>query len=215
MGQLIDLKKSDFSKHVNRGEKAIRDGYIIIIPLEHSYAFACDAFREESVRAMHVLRGDALGIVAQVLIPNSKTLPGLVREVTPSMSAIMKKFWPGLLSINMRPQIGLNWNLGDNRELDQISVRVPRPKFVKALLAQTGPLAISSAAFTGRPPVREISKILTLESMTAVTFDSGKLRSGVLSTVIAADNSGIRLIRAGSITLAQLQEIAPEVVVSS
>ncbi len=210
MGHEIDLKKGVFQKHLNRAEKAIRDGYIIIIPLEHSYAFACDAFREQTVREMHVLRGDALGVVAQVLVANTKTAQGIIRDITPDISALMKKFWPGMLSMNLRPQLGLSWDLGDNRELDQVSIRVPKSKFAKALLLQTGPLAITSAALVGRPPVRQVSDISVLESATAATFNSGKLRAGSPTTVVEADDLAIRMVRAGAITLAQLKEVAPD-----
>ena len=41
MGKEVDLKKGELSRHVNKALKAISDGYIIAIPLEHSYAFVC------------------------------------------------------------------------------------------------------------------------------------------------------------------------------
>ena len=106
MGKEVDLKKGEINRHVNKALKAIAEGYVIAIPLEHSYAFACDAFRQDSVRAMHVLRGDPLFTAAQVAVGNVKTAEGVVRELTPEISALMKKFWPGLLSLNLRPQKG-------------------------------------------------------------------------------------------------------------
>ena len=104
MGKEIDLKKGEQSRHVNKALKAISEGYIIAIPLEHSYAFACDAFKHDAVRAMHVLRGDPLFTAAQVLVGSTKTAQGVVREITPEIGALMKKFWPGMLSMNLRPQ---------------------------------------------------------------------------------------------------------------
>jgi len=114
--------------------------------MENSYAFACDAFRADTVRQMHVLRGDPLFTAAQVIVGSVKTTEGIIREVTPEIKGLMKKFWPGMLSLNLRPQLGLSWDLGDNNQLDRVSVRIPRAKFAKALAAQTGPLAIASAS---------------------------------------------------------------------
>ncbi len=42
-----------------------------------------DAFSPDSVRAMHVLRGDALGVAAQVLISDSEQIDGLARDSHP------------------------------------------------------------------------------------------------------------------------------------
>lgn len=209
MGKEVDLKKGEISRHVNKALKAIADGYIIAIPLEHSYAFACDAFRQDAVRAMHVLRGDALFTAAQVAVGSAKTAQGVVREVTPEIAALMKKFWPGLLSLNLRPQMGLSWDLGDANQLDRISIRVPKSKFAKTLLAESGPLAIAGGSRVGGFVPKEISDIFVLDSDLAFKFNNGKLRSGPASTVVEADQEGVRVLRVGAISLEEIQAIVP------
>ena len=100
MAKELILKKGELSRHVSKAAKAIADGYIIVIPMENSYAFACDAFRQDAqVRAMHVLRGDSLFTAAQVIVGSVKTTDGIIRETTPEIKALMKKFWPGMLSL--------------------------------------------------------------------------------------------------------------------
>ncbi len=209
MGQEVDLKTGELSDHIALGEKAIRDGYIIVIPLENSYAYACDAFREEAVRAMHVLRRDELGVMAQVLAANIKTVEGIVREMTPDIAALMKKFWPGMLSMNLRPQLGLTWNLGDNGDLDRVCVRVPKAKFARALLAKTGPLAIASATFTGQPPIRAIKEIQSSDSDIAVKFNAGVLRKGDRTSLIEVESAGLRVTRVGSISVDDVRDVVP------
>lgn len=209
MAKDIDLKKGELTRHVNKAAKAITDGFIIIIPMENTYAFACDAFRADSVRAMHVLRGDPLFTAAQVIVGSVKTTEGIIREVTPEIKGLMKKFWPGMVSLNLRPQMGLSWDLGDNNQLDRVSVRVPKAKFAKALVTQTGPLAIASASRKGMPPAQSIDEIFVLDSDVALKFDNGKLRKGPLSTVVEADETGVRVLRVGAISLAQIQAIVP------
>ena len=209
MGKEVDLKKGELSRHVKKALKAISDGYVIAIPLEHSYAFACDAFKQDSVRAMNVLHGSPLFTAAQVLVGSSKTAQGVAREITPEISALMKKFWPGLLSLNLRPQLGLSWDLGDANQLDRISIRTPKSKFAKALLAESGPLAVTSGARIGRPAPKELSDIFTLHSDLAFQFNGGKLRQGAATSVVEADADGVRVLRVGAISLAQIQEIVP------
>ena len=209
MGKVIDLKKGELNNHLKKALKALADGYIIAIPLEHSYVYACDAFKHDAVRSMHVLRGDPLFTAAQVMVGSSKTAQGVVREITPEIAALMKKFWPGMLSMNLRPQMGLSWDLGDANQLDRISIRVPRNKFAKALLADSGPLAVASGARVGRPSPKALSDIVVLESDLALQFNNGALRKGPITTVVEADETGVRVIRIGAITLQEIQNIVP------
>jgi L-threonylcarbamoyladenylate synthase len=209
MAKNVDLKKGELTRHVNKAAKAIADGYVIIIPMENSYAFACDAFRADTVRAMHVLRGDPLLTAAQVIVGSVKTTEGIIREVTPEIKGLMKKFWPGMLSLNLRPQLGLSWDLGDGNELDRVSVRIPRAKFAKALAIKTGPLAIASAARKGMAAPKSLGDIFVLDSDVALKFDNGNLRKGPISTVIEADETGVRVLRVGAISLEEIQEIVP------
>ena len=209
MGKVIDLKKGELNNQVKKALKALAEGYIIAIPLEHSYVYACDAFKHDAVRSMHVLRGDPLFTAAQVMVGNSKTAQGVVREITPEIAALMKKFWPGMLSMNLRPQMGLSWDLGDANQLDRISIRVPRNKFAKALLAVSGPLAVASGARVGRPSPKALSDIVVLDSDLALQFNNGLLRKGPITTVLEADDTGVRVIRIGAITLQEIQSIVP------
>jgi tRNA A37 threonylcarbamoyladenosine synthetase subunit TsaC/SUA5/YrdC len=158
---------------------------------------------------MHVLRGDPLLTAAQVIVGSVKTTEGIVRETTPEIKGLMKKFWPGMLSLNLRPQLGLSWDLGDGNELDRVSVRIPRAKFAKALAAQTGPLAMASAARKGMAAPKSLADVFVLDSDVAFKFDNGNLRKGPNSTVIEADETGVRVLRVGAISLEEIQEVVP------
>ncbi|NDG64884.1 MAG: hypothetical protein EBY29_15690, partial [Planctomycetes bacterium] len=63
MAPRVDLKQGEMKKHVTRALKAIREGSVIVVPLEHGYVYLADAFSPTAVRAMHELRGDEVGVV--------------------------------------------------------------------------------------------------------------------------------------------------------
>ena len=207
----IDLKAGDRKKQVARALKEIRAGYVIVAPLEHGYVYLADAFSQYAVRALHVLRGDEDGVAAQVLAHSADTVSGIAREISADAENLMKEFWPGLLSLNLKPNIGLNWDLGDDKELDLFSVRVPKATFVRALLKLSGPLAVASAAPAGAEPLLKIDRTESKTWDVAAIFDNGALKSGKQSTVVEATDSGLRLVRSGAITEAQLLKIAPTI----
>lgn len=204
----VDITSGDPADHLARGLKSIRDGYVIVLPLEHGYVYACDAFSHFAVRAMHVLRGDALGVIAQVIIPTAKTAQGLSRSMRDDVQEITNTFWPGLLSINVKPQVGLAWDLGDAQRLDLISLRMPQEGFVMELMQKSGPLAIASITSNGLPTLLDVERFEN--SGVDVIFDGGHLPAGPRTTVINVSDDGMELIREGAISRESLGKVSPD-----
>jgi tRNA threonylcarbamoyl adenosine modification protein (Sua5/YciO/YrdC/YwlC family) len=206
-----DLLQGDLSEHVATAVTALKDGYVIVAPLEHSYALITDAFMHDAVRAMHVLRGDALGVAAQVAIANRDYIDGIAREISSDARQLMQNFWPGLLSLNIRPQAGLNWDLGDGNSLDQISARVPDSQFISEVLKKSGPLAIASAALVGETAINDSADITYLDLDVAAIFTAGVLPSGGASTVIDLTGIRTRIVREGAISISEITAFVPDI----
>jgi L-threonylcarbamoyladenylate synthase len=204
----VDITSGDREEHLARALKAIRDGYVIVVPLEHGYVYACDAFSHFAVRAMHVLRGDALGVLSQVIIPTIKTAQGLSRSMRPDVEELVSAFWPGLLSVNLKPQVGLAWDLGDAQRLDLISLRMPQEGFVLELLQKSGPLAIASITSNGLPTLLDVERFE--KPGVEVVFDGGHLQAGPRTTVVNVSDDGIELVREGAISRESLQKVSPD-----
>jgi L-threonylcarbamoyladenylate synthase len=207
----IDISKGYDPQSISRAIKAIRDGYVIVAPLENGYVLLADAFFHDAVRALHVLRGDSLGTAAQVLIPAAKTLEGIAREIPEDVKKLSSVFWPGLLSLLVKPQRGLNWDLGDEQKLDQISVRVPSIGFVHSLLQESGPLAVASASVAGSPATIKSAEIKFGENEVALIFDSGDISPTLPSTIVECDVNGLRVRRIGALGADQLTSVVPSI----
>ena len=211
MSEIITLTESEFAAQVALAAKAIRDGYVIVAPLEHSYVYLCDAFKHDAVRTMHVMRGDALGIAAQVLISDGNRAPGIIRDFSEPLQKLTTAFWPGLLSVTAKPQLALTWDLGDDRELDKINIRVPVAPFVRAVAAEVGPLATASATLTGQPAINDIEHIAIDSTHLALIFDGGTLPFGLPSTIVETTQTGLNIARIGAIAVAQLSELTSDI----
>jgi tRNA threonylcarbamoyl adenosine modification protein (Sua5/YciO/YrdC/YwlC family) len=207
----IDISKGYEPENISSAVKAIRDGYVIVAPLENGYVLLADAFFHDAVRALHVLRGDSLGTAAQVLIPSPKTLQGIAREITEDITKLISAFWPGLLSLSVKPQRGLNWDLGDEQKLDQINVRVPSIGFVHSVLQESGPLAVASASVAGSPATIESGDIKFSENEVALIFDSGDILPTLPSTIVECDVNGLRVRRIGALGADQLTSVVPSI----
>ena len=208
---LDNLDDSKFNEAVDTAVRYIKSGEVIIAAAEHGYVYLADAFDKDAVKAIHILRGDRTNIVAQVFIGDIKVLTGITARLTQEHDNLLKAFWPGLLSVTMKSQLALSWDLGDERRLGKVNVRLPNRKFLNTILLKTGPLAAASVALTGESAVLDLTKVSIYESDIGVIFDEGQLESGQLSTWIDLSENEITVIRVGDISLEQLRSIVPTI----
>ena len=208
---LDNLDDSKFNEAVDTAVRYIKSGEVIIAAAEHGYVYLADAFDKDAVKAIHILRGDRTNVVAQVFIGDIKVLTGITARLTQEQDDLLKAFWPGLLSVTMKSQLALSWDLGDERRLGKVNVRLPNRKFLNTILLKTGPLAAASVALTGESAVLDLTKVSIYESDIGVIFDEGQLESGQLSTWIDISENEITVIRVGDISLEQLRSIVPTI----
>lgn len=208
---LDNLEDSKFNEAVDTAVRYIKSGEVIIAAAEHGYVYLADAFDKDAVKAIHILRGDRTNVVAQVFIGDIKVLTGITARLTQEHDNLLEAFWPGLLSVTMKSQLALSWDLGDERRLGKVNVRLPNRKFLNAILVKTGPLAVGSVALTGESAILDLTKVSIYESDIGVIFDEGQLESGQLSTWVDISENEITVIRVGDISLEQLHSIVPTI----
>ena len=208
---LNNLKDSEFNEAVETAVRYLKSGEVIIAAAEHGYVYLADAFDKDAVKAIHILRGDRTNVVAQVFIGDIKVLTGITARLTQEQDNLLKAFWPGLLSVTMKSQLALSWDLGDERRLGKVNVRLPNRKFLNAILLKTGPLAVASVALTGESAILDLKKLSIYESDIGVVFDEGQLASGQLSTWIDISENEITVVRVGDISLEKLRSIVPTI----
>jgi tRNA threonylcarbamoyl adenosine modification protein (Sua5/YciO/YrdC/YwlC family) len=182
---------------------AIARGEVVILPLEHSYVYACDAFSFAAVNRLHQLRNDPPGIAAQVVIGKVQTLGGLTQSLSEDVKNLTNEFWPGLLTLNLPQNQSLIWDLGDSGNLENFAVRMPNQSATLEVINATGPLAIASATLAGGSPVLVVENPFQLE-----VLDIGELEVGPLSTVVAQVGENLEVLRVGSLTLEELRKVA-------
>jgi len=185
---------------------SIKRGEVVILPLEHSYVYACDAFSFAAVNRLHQLRNDPDGIAAQVIVGKVQTLGGLVQGLTDEVNKLTEEFWPGLLTLNLPQNKSLSWDLGDGGNLDNFAVRMPNRLETLEVVNETGPLAIASARFAGAPPITFVENIHQLEAL-----DIGELAAGPLSTVVTLEGENLGVLRVGALTLEDLRNVVPTI----
>jgi tRNA A37 threonylcarbamoyladenosine synthetase subunit TsaC/SUA5/YrdC len=109
----------------------------------------------------------------------------------------------------------LTWNLGDSKELGKVALRIPSNRFMTALLALSGPLAIANASLAKTKPPRDTNMIPALDKDLAYIIDAGELAehpSGEGSTIVEIRSKELHVIREGAISVEELISTHPSVV---
>ena len=151
MPEVFDCSAADgLALGVAAAAHAVRDGQVVVLPTDTVYGIGCDAFDSSAVAAVLAAKGRGREMPPPVLVPGVRTIDGLAREVPDYARALIDRFWPGALTLVLRAQSSLQWDLGDTN--GTVAVRMPDDPVALALLNEIGPMAVTSANRTGMPP---------------------------------------------------------------
>src|SRR6185437_6712048 len=143
---------SELLSGVRETRAAIERGELAVIPTDTVYGIAADAFSPAAVQRLLDAKGRGRESPPPVLIPSVETLDALAESVPEEVRDLVAVFWPGGLTIILPARSSLNWDLGEAR--GTVALRMPANDVALAVLAETGPLAVSSANLTGKPAAR-------------------------------------------------------------
>ena len=201
---------------MRNARQAIGRGDLIVIPTDTVYGVAADAFSPPAVQRLLDAKGRGRNQPPPVLVGARVSLAALAESVPEPVQRLVDAFWPGGLTIVLPAQPSLVWDLGETQ--GTVAVRMPEGRVVLELLAETGPLAVSSANLTGKAAaISALDAEKMLGDSVAVYLDDGMSKNGVASTIIDATSlvrrgpdaepGVVRILRQGVVTREQLQEV--------
>ncbi|WP_420082026.1 L-threonylcarbamoyladenylate synthase [Streptomyces sp. JL4002] len=190
---------------------AVGRGELVVLPTDTVYGVGADAFRPDSVDRLLAAKGRGRAMPSPVLVASPDALDDLVADLPEQGWALVKAFWPGGLTLVARHLPSLTWDLGETN--GTVAVRMPSDPVALALLAETGPLAVSSANLTGRPSPQDCDAAQDmLGDSVAVYLDGGATEAAVASSIVDVTGPVPVLRRAGAIGADLLRGIVPDLV---
>lgn len=192
---------------IDEAVNAISRGGLVVLPTDTVYGIGADAFDEDAVAALLAAKGRGRQMPPPVLVGEVATLDGLATDVPDTVRRLVEAFWPGGLTVILRAQPSLQWDLGDTG--GTVALRMPDHPAALALLKRTGPLAVSSANKSGSPAASDVADATRqLGDAVSVYLDGGQAPGGVASTIVDATGPTLRIVREGAVTLEALREVA-------
>lgn len=187
----------------------LAEGRLVVVPTDTVYGVAADAFSPVGVEQIFEAKGRGRDMPPPVLIPSTRTVDGLAMAMPSYAKRLIAQFWPGALTIIVRAQQSLAWDLGDSN--GTVALRMPDDEIALALLEETGPLAVSSANRTGKAPAETVTEAgFMLGHHVEVYLDGGPRSGGEPSTIIDCTKPDPVLLRQGAIAAERIQEVLGE-----
>lgn len=188
---------------------AVHRGALVVLPTDTVYGVGADAFTPDAVDALLAAKGRGRDMPSPVLVGSVRTLDGLVGNLPRAARELVEACWPGPLTIVLRHVPTLAWDLGETR--GTVALRMPLHPLTLDLLAQTGPLAVSSANRSGRPPAMScVDAEDQLGDSVAVYLDAGDCADDVPSSIVDVTGAIPRLLRVGALGFDLLREVVPD-----
>lgn len=196
----INFKQSKNYEELKAPAEAIKQGKLVLFPTETVYGIGANALNEEAVKKIYIAKGRASDNPLIAHIANIEMLANLVTSVGEIEKKLIKKFWPGPLTIIFKKKdIVPNIITGG---LETVAIRMPSNEIARKLIEYSEcPIAAPSANISGRPSGTIVEDIIEeLDGKVDYIIDGGKVNIGLESTVIRVIDGVVHILRPGKIT---------------
>jgi L-threonylcarbamoyladenylate synthase len=204
--------ESDVQLAIDAAITAVKNGGLVVIPTDTSYALICDAFNIGAITKLRMAKKQNSDIALPIAAGSIETIRGVANFSTIA-NDLASALWPGSLTLLTIAQDSLSWNIGQAGSA--LAVRVPHHDVAQAVLSGIGPAVMTGAQLAGEAAVQTVELAqAALSDQVDVYLDGGAL-SPRISTVIDATTDQVRLVRLGQMTLGQLREVMPSIIDAS
>jgi len=183
--------------------EALRRGEIVAFPTESSFGLGVDARSKAALDRLCVLKGREPGKPPPVLVVGEAMVDALVATVPPHAAKLMRKFWPGPLTLALpaRPE------LPEALVLDgAVGVRWSPHSVASELVRSFGaPVTATSANLAGERPAFTVQEVRDIFGMHVFVL-AGDCGRAPASTVVRIDTDGaMALVRRVPIDFTELE----------
>ncbi len=207
----LELNTADYEKSIARAAEILKAGGIVAMPTETVYGLAATADQNAAIEKVFAAKGRPQDNPLIVHIADLKQLKTVAASVPPAAEEAARRFWPGPFTMILPKG---DW-VADRvcAGLSTVAVRMPSDPVARDLIRAAGPLAAPSANTSGKPSPTTATHVLEdLDGKINAVLLGNDCAVGVESTVITLTTDPPRLLRPGAVTLEQLRECFPDIV---
>ena len=196
---------------LEKAAKLIKRGEIVVFPTETVYGIGTNGLDENAVKKLYEVKQRPLNKPISLLVSNMKMVNLIAKDITEVEYKIMQKFFPGPLTIILKKKEIVPDIVTAGQ--DTVGVRMPGGEIARKLVEIANvPIAAPSANITGEPSGTNLQEIMEhFEGKVDYFIDGGSSELGLASTIVQVIDGKPQILRQGSITLNQINQIFKEI----
>ena len=193
----VDPKKPG-KEAIKKAAEIIKKGGLVAFPTETVYGLAADYLNEKALKKLCEVKERPGNKPFTVHIADPKILDKLSCEVSEKTRGLMKKFWPGPLTIIFKTKNGA-----------KVGVRMPANKIALDFIAAcANPIVAPSANISGKKPPLSAKEVLEdLDGKIDLVLDGGRTEIGVESTIVDISSEPCKILREGAVKKSEIEKI--------
>ncbi|MCL1966240.1 MAG: L-threonylcarbamoyladenylate synthase [Candidatus Bathyarchaeota archaeon] len=190
----------------------IQNGGLVAFPTETVYGLGANALNSNTILALFKTKNRPMDNPPILHIADNSQVYLLAKEVPKNAEILMKKFWPGPLTLIFKRSNTIPKETVAN--LDTVAIRIPKHNIALSLIKQSGtPLAAPSANLSGKPSPTTAQHVYNdLNGKIDAILDGGSTNIGLESTVLDLSADPPLLLRPGATTFEDIQAVLPNVI---
>lgn len=195
--RVLDCRQSS-REATAAAREIVQGGGLIVVPTDTVYGVGADPRSSGAVDRLLTAKGRGREKPSPVLVSSIADVELLTSHIPELAYTLMQNFWPGALTLILPASDSLGWDLGETG--GTVAVRMPDDAFTVELLAQVGPLAVSSANITAQNPALTVEEACAqLGDRVDLYLDGGSCPGGVPSTILLVAEDRVKVVRAGAL----------------
>ena len=200
----VDSENPDLDA-IQSAAAIIQRGGLVAFPTETVYGLGADALDPVAITALFEAKKRPLDNPPIIHVASVEEIKLLVDKVPQKARCLMKKFWPGPLTLIFKRSSNVPTLTVSG--LDTIAIRIPNHKIALALIRQSKrPIAAPSANLAGKPSPTTAQHVYEdLNGRIDAIIDGGATCIGVESTVIDFSVDPPMLLRPGGTPIEELR----------
>ena len=180
-------------------------GRLIVLPTDTVYGIGTRPDDAAATTRLFRAKGRARDVPLPVLAPSAAAAAD-VASFDDRAERLAARIWPGAVTIVLRRTArSERWDLGDDRST--IGIRVPAHPLALAVLARTGPLAVTSANRSGEPTPGGCDELQRTFGDAVSVYLCAEEPPAAPSTVVDLTDAEPRILRRGTLDAAELERL--------
>jgi len=210
--EIIKVNQKKPKKNIiKKAAKIIKKGGLVAFPTETVYGLGANALNKIAVRKIFKVKGRPFDNPMIVHIADFSDLFKLTKNVPQKAKLLIKKFWPGPLTIVLfkTKMVPDEVTAGSKT----VAIRMPKNKIALELIkASNVPIAAPSANLATRPSPTTAQHVFEdLKDKIDLILDGGKTKVGVESTVVDLTTKPPLILRPGGISLEKIKKVLKDI----